>query len=99
MKKIDGAMKITDDEFDKLIVEFSEKDEHGKPLPIEGGRPGSFRIAKESEAEFEEKAKLVADVEVDLPSFTMTELEVVGSELTPAHYGAIEPLIGTIETI
>lgn len=96
-KKISSAAKEEQKHFMGLIQEFAVVSEDGKIQPVtdENGveKPGTYKIRKEKEAEWDEKLKEYVETDWEMERYALKLSDLSDAHLTPEELAAIEEII------
>ena len=90
-EELDKHIKFYQENYHKLIMQYCQKDEGGRPVIAEDGI--NILLNPTTEAEAYEKLQELREVEVILPDITFLPKDFEGIELTVVEMRTILPLI------
>jgi len=90
-KNLQDAADFYSAELNKLILNYSEKDEKGRPIPIDGGQ--GVKIQQDHLVEAQEKINELLQLEVDVPDITFTLRELEPVQLSLDEFNQLLPFI------
>ena len=89
--EIEKHVSFYQEQFRGLILEYSEKDKDGNPIPTEEGN--GVKIAKETFNEVYAKLEELESLEAEIPDTKFSLEDFNGVELTPEEIMVIMPFI------
>lgn len=89
--RIQEHINFYQENFRKLVMEYSKKDENGNPLPTKDGQGILLLDDKINEAE--QKITELRELDVELPDITFTPEDFGTIELTPMEMNILLPFI------
>lgn len=92
IKKLEEILNDYQEEYNKLIDAYYEKDENGNFVPVEG-QQGFYKIKTETAQEFQEKMQTLNEFENDVDLYLIDPNELEDIKISPKVLMQIEYMI------
>jgi hypothetical protein len=90
-KEVETHYNFYTEQFSKIVMEYSQKDENGNPIPTEDGQ--GVKLMEGTTTECYAKFNELRELNIELSNITFSIDEFANLELSPMEVNAIIPFI------